>query len=134
MHFAKTRIQLTLLLLSLQYWAFPSKAAKVRQVRVAKLESEIAAEEAKEAVLLEKRKAASQGREDGEERRTKLARHSALMKEQNKLQTELAAFAEVDPDRLAELQVKLKEIKGATNRWTDNLFCLKKYVQVGTSS
>lgn len=85
------------------YWAFPSKAAKARETKIAKLTADLEAEEQKEQSLTQKRKSAGVGREDGDERRAKLARFHALSKEHAALKVELSAYAEVDPERMSEL-------------------------------
>ena len=128
------------------FWSFPAKKDRLLQLKYEKMletieSTKIRVEEAKARLADAKR-----GREDddddggddknggggggggGGERSKKLARLAELATEQTKLETELDALKENDPQAIADLQKELKMVTDAANRWTDNIFNCKSYL------
>jgi chromosome segregation ATPase len=76
---------------------------------------------------------AKRGREDdndsGEENRAKkMARKAELAKLKSEAEQELEKLKQNDPQALADLEHELELVKGAANRWTDNIFSCKDYL------
>lgn len=69
----------------------------------------------------------SVGREDSEQRTALLAELRALRERKERAEAEIAQYAENDPDLLEALKRDAKRAETAANRWTDNIFILKKY-------
>lgn len=111
------------------YWSFPSKALCFKQKQVDGLKAEIAALEAKvtegETTVAE----LTTGREESDDRTTKLARLTELEAEETKLQSQIDMHRENDPAVLEDLEAKRKTCHEAANRWTDNIFAIQKYVK-----
>jgi hypothetical protein len=59
----------------------------------------------------------------------KLARLRTAQAEVTRLDAELLKHADHDPERMAQFDQKLKTLKLSANRWTDNIFVLKKLYQ-----
>eukprot|EP00455_Lapot_gusevi_P009256 TRINITY_DN14134_c0_g1_i1.p2 TRINITY_DN14134_c0_g1~~TRINITY_DN14134_c0_g1_i1.p2 ORF type:complete len:110 (-),score=14.21 TRINITY_DN14134_c0_g1_i1:253-558(-) len=71
----------------------------------------------------------SVGREDTPERRAKLARLDDVKKQIAQVDAQLQQYAQVDPQRLQQMAQATRVCKDSANRWTDNVFILKKYYQ-----
>lgn len=73
---------------------------------------------------------AKRGREDDEtgERAKKMARQSELAAMKTKAMEELKVLKQNDPQAIADLEKELELVKGAANRWTDNIFSCKDYL------
>jgi hypothetical protein len=99
------------------YWAFPSAVVLNIKTQAAALEAE-AAKEAAAAAAAEARAAElAEGRTDGAARAAALAALDAARAERAAVDAQLKAYAESDPDALAELQAKARKAKAAADRW-----------------
>lgn len=109
------------------FWAFPSQGMALKRAKLSATEREQAEAEQR---LTEQRKAhekLSAGREDSEERRALLEELRVLRERKERAAAEIAQYAENDPDLLEALQRDAKRAEEGANRWTDNIFILKKY-------
>lgn len=73
---------------------------------------------------------AKRGREDDDsgDRAKKMARTAELTKLKSAAVEELEKLKQNDPQALADLEHELELVKGAANRWTDNIFSCKDYL------
>lgn len=68
------------------------------------------------------------GREESEERTEMLQKVEALEAQVKKLDTELARFAEFDPEEIERTKAQTVKIKQAVNRWVDNVFNVQSWI------
>jgi len=68
-----------------------------------------------------------EGREDTEERATKMARLEELQNKNSELKTELKKYIEFDPELIEDMEQDIQEARDAANRWTDNILTLRKW-------
>ncbi|KAK9817091.1 hypothetical protein WJX72_009447 [[Myrmecia] bisecta] len=107
------------------FWSFPSEAAVKLHSAVAKLEKQIA-DNAKQREDLESKLAqAKQGKEDSADRSSKLAELQGLQQQAQKLDTEVAAYADSDPEKLEAMKQAVEVAKDASSRWLDNIEALR---------
>lgn len=112
------------------YWSFASEEAKLREVELAKLRSEMETVEASVTELEGKVKAAKAERADGEGRdREELEkRHEALLGEVGALRRELATYADADPGEVDRKKREVEAFKKKAEQWTDNLMLVEGYM------
>eukprot|EP00736_Rhodelphis_marinus_P002498 Rmarinus@m.7798 len=118
------------------YWSFPSKNVAKVEASKSQLSERKADFEAKLEILIERKRKAECGKENTEERTTKLKRMNELQTENEVMASEIEKRSEFDPEKLAELQQLRETCVLAANRWTDNLFELVAYLakKTGTHS
>ena len=109
------------------FWAFPSAAfatknsiLNLKQMELSNLD---------EVALDKKIEAAMIGREETEEREALLAELKNETKIKNQLEAELLEFKDCDPILLEQKEKEIQELKTHANRWTDNIFAIKSYMQ-----
>lgn len=68
------------------------------------------------------------GRETTEERTSFIERISEQDTRIEKLDSELALFAEFDPEELKKMEDRLLSVRNATNRWVDNIFNCQSHI------
>lgn len=116
---------------SVYFWSLPSKALKKRHDQVTQNDEDLKAEKEKNARLtatLEKTRA--EGSEDNEARRDELESEiEKLVVEKKKLQRELDAYRENDPDVYEKMRKDAEMAKKAANRWIENIFLLKSWLK-----
>uniref|UniRef100_A0A0N5AH39 Meiotic nuclear division protein 1 homolog n=1 Tax=Syphacia muris TaxID=451379 RepID=A0A0N5AH39_9BILA len=109
------------------YWAFPSKAAQTRKRKLDELTAKV-----NEATLrIEGLKAdvekARLGKEDTQERAKLLTRLMCLSDTVKELERKRLILAENGPEAVAKAEKCVNVAKVAVNRWTDNIFTIKKW-------
>lgn len=109
------------------YWLFPAAAAQRAKKRKADVDREIDTFEEKKRRLNEEIASAQLGKENTEERKELLKEMKSLEEETKELDEKLAKYADFDPELVAKLKSDAKKAQDAANRWTDNIFVLKKY-------
>jgi hypothetical protein len=112
------------------FWSFPSK--KDRQAQLAH-ESTLASIESLQSIIKDasvKLENAKRGREedDSGERAKKMARRDELSKAKTAAENELSKLKENDPQAIADLEMELKLVTAAANRWTDNIFSCRDWL------
>lgn len=116
---------------SVYFWSLPSKALKKRRDQVSQNDADLKAEKEKNARLnatLEKTRA--EGSEDNESKRDELESEiEKLVVEKKKLQRELDAYRENDPDVYEKMRKDVEMAKKAANRWIENIFLLKSWLK-----
>uniref|UniRef100_A0A915BGC9 Meiotic nuclear division protein 1 homolog n=1 Tax=Parascaris univalens TaxID=6257 RepID=A0A915BGC9_PARUN len=109
------------------YWAFPSKAALTRKRRLEQLNSHLADVQTKIDAMKGDIEKAKIGREDTKERAELLSRFADLKTKEITLKKSLDELALCGPEAIARLNKSADEAKEAVNRWTDNIFSIKKW-------
>eukprot|EP00708_Paratrimastix_pyriformis_P003348 GAFH01002122.1.p1 GENE.GAFH01002122.1~~GAFH01002122.1.p1 ORF type:complete len:421 (-),score=36.49 GAFH01002122.1:21-1208(-) len=109
------------------FWAFPSKALKVRQGKKAKLESELEECHTEIEALEAKKAELGHGREGSEDRTQRLRVLEELRRANADLQAQLQEHADNDPEVLKKMEAACPVARDAANRWTDNIFSIKKW-------
>ncbi|XP_041982282.1 meiotic nuclear division protein 1 homolog [Aricia agestis] len=114
---------------SIYFWSFPSKAKNSKKRKLNELQTEFEdinkkIKKAEENIALE-----SIGREPSEERTQLLATLEELTKKENELKKELQKYRDCDPEYIATLKTETEDLKGAINRWTENIYILKSYMK-----
>ncbi|EED86599.1 predicted protein [Thalassiosira pseudonana CCMP1335] len=112
------------------FWSFPSK--KDRQAQLTH-ESTLASIESLQSIIKDasvKLENAKRGREedDSGERAKKMARRDELSKAKTAAENELSKLKENDPQAIADLEMELKLVTAAANRWTDNIFSCRDWL------
>ncbi|KAL7507698.1 hypothetical protein ACHAXN_011767, partial [Cyclotella atomus] len=112
------------------FWSFPSKKDRMAQLQHESILRNITSlqEKVKEATV--QLADAKRGREDDDsgDRAKKMARTAELTKLKSAAVEELEKLKQNDPQALADLEHELELVKGAANRWTDNIFSCKDYL------
>ncbi len=111
------------------YWLFPAAAAQRAKKRKADVDREIDTFEEKKRRLNEEIAAAQLGKESTDERKELLKELKTLEEQQKDLNEKLSKFADFDPELVAKIKTDAKLAKDAANRWTDNIFAIKKYAR-----
>mmetsp|Transcript_17438 Transcript_17438/g.36207 ORF Transcript_17438/g.36207 Transcript_17438/m.36207 type:complete len:111 (+) Transcript_17438:444-776(+) len=68
-------------------------------------------------------------RVESEERTAVLREIANLAHQEQDVSAKLAQFAECDPDELRKIQDATQVARDSANRWTDNLFTLKRWIE-----
>ena len=111
------------------FWSFPAKRDRLMQIKHEDTLTAIEGLKSKVEESKAKLADAKRGREDEDgERAKKLARFTELTTERKKMEAELEALKENDPQALADLEKELKLVRDAAHRWTDNIFNAKAYL------
>lgn len=84
--------------------------------------------EGDERVLDEELAELRQGREESEERTEALQKIETLEAQVKKLDTELARFAEFDPEEIERTKAQTDKLKQGVNRWVDNVFNVQSWI------
>lgn len=109
------------------FWAYPSKVFNIRRKNLEdliKLEDGIKKKiEFNNSTL----SYAKKGKEDSDERTQLLLELSKLEKENKTLGEQLAQYKDCDPEVLNQVKEEATMALEATNRWTDNIFQVKKW-------
>lgn len=113
--------------LSNYFWAFPSQGIALKRAKLAASEREQAEAEERAAEQRKAHERLAAGREDSERRSTLLEALRGLRERRERAAAEIAQYAENDPDLLEALRRDAKRAEEGANRWTDNIFILKKY-------
>lgn len=109
------------------FWSFPGKKDRLMQIEYEKIIQEIEASKIRLADAESKLADAKRGREDEDgDRAIKLSRLAELENEKKSLTAELESLKENDPQALADLEQEYKFVLAAANRWTDNIFEVRK--------
>nr|AEW27327.1 Mnd1 [Pentatrichomonas hominis] len=110
------------------YWCFPSEAYNRRKVteekytkQIAEMEKEIAQLEAEIAEL-------EPGREDCEERTKLDSEIEEFGQKLAEIQKEAAKYEKLNPEGLKRTQEQTRIAFEAANRWTDNIFTVRSWV------
>ncbi|KAG5876392.1 hypothetical protein JTB14_010502 [Gonioctena quinquepunctata] len=112
---------------SVYFWAYPSKAIKSRKRQLDELQKQ-REESTKKLKMIEKTVADSKESKDIDDQRNHILDEiSDTELELHGLKQKLQTFQENDPQRFAALIMKIKELREATNRWTDNIFAVKAW-------
>ncbi|GLC46636.1 Meiotic nuclear division protein 1 [Pleodorina starrii] len=114
------------------YWAFPSEASVKIETEVKKYETELASTKRRRVdagAAITQHKAANPNTEERAEALTAL---NALKERHAKVQTELAAYRDSDPETVEAMRNAAEGAKLAANRWLDNTYsllswCKKKF-------
>ncbi|KAJ2940442.1 hypothetical protein O0L34_g124 [Tuta absoluta] len=115
--------------ISTYFWSFPSKAKNAKKRKLNDLQSEVD-ECAKKLKKAEDNMAAeSVGRKPSDERKELLATLESLQKQEEQLKKELQKYRDCDPEYIAQLKTEVKNLKGAINRWTENIYILKSFMK-----
>uniref|UniRef100_F1L6K3 Meiotic nuclear division protein 1 homolog n=1 Tax=Ascaris suum TaxID=6253 RepID=F1L6K3_ASCSU len=109
------------------YWAFPSKAALTRRTKLEQLNANLADLQTKIDSVKGDIEKAKIGREDTEERAELLSRFADLKTKETTLKKTLDELALSGPEAIARINKSADEAKEAANRWTDNIFSIKKW-------
>lgn len=111
------------------YWSFPSQAFQSLKVRVEDIEQKV--EQTEQSVENLKRKIAEarETRVESEERTNKLQRLSELKHSITSADGQLAALKDNDPAETERIQELAETCRAAANRWTENIWALKSYLQ-----
>lgn len=112
------------------YWFFPSQAAVSRKRKVETLTSEIENLKTKKVKLEQEVAVEAANKQDSDERTAQLEKLEELRERKANLDKELNQYADLDPDLLKKIQDDVQIAKEAVERYTDNIFELKKYCQV----
>ncbi|KPP63217.1 meiotic nuclear division protein 1-like [Scleropages formosus] len=111
------------------YWAFPSKALHTRKRKLAELEKQLSEGKQRKGALQQAVEKAEVGREDTEERANLEKELLSLREERTRLQAELEAYRECDPEVVEEIRKSNVTAKDAVSRWTDNVFAIKSWAK-----
>mmetsp|Transcript_24605 Transcript_24605/g.40516 ORF Transcript_24605/g.40516 Transcript_24605/m.40516 type:complete len:206 (-) Transcript_24605:176-793(-) len=109
------------------FWALPSTALATRTTKIRKLKEDIATLEAQRDALNAQRSAAQKGRETSDDRETHLEEMGKLENKSSELDTQLALYRDMDPEVIRKVAEDGDTAKDSANRWTDNIFSIKKY-------
>ncbi|KAJ1984482.1 Meiotic nuclear division protein 1 [Dimargaris verticillata] len=109
------------------FWSFPSAALKSRQRKIDDLETSLNQLIQKNEELQASIAAATDGREDTDERAELLQQLSEIESKHTANKQELDKFRECDPVLLKAKERAANEAKDAANRWTDNIFIIQSY-------
>lgn len=109
------------------FWAFPSKAATVRKTRLEDLDEKISQTTKKIEEAKSELNEAKVGKEESEDRAELLKRLSELREKQKILSKKLEILSESGPEAIAAMSASANEALEAANRWTDNIYSIKKW-------
>ncbi|XP_026732633.1 meiotic nuclear division protein 1 homolog [Trichoplusia ni] len=114
---------------SIYYWSFPSKAKNTQKRKVNDLQNEVEEcsrklKKVEDAIANE-----SIGREPSDERTQVLSMLEKLEKEEENLKKELQRYRDFDPEYIAQLKTETRDLRTASNRWTENIYTLKSYIK-----
>lgn len=110
------------------FWSWPSDAARAAENKAAKAQALIERSEGRLEAAAAAMVGASEGKEASAERTARLQRLEALKAANAALKAEVATLAANDPEVIAGLDKKAGMAKAAAERWTDNVWQIKKYV------
>ncbi|KAJ1981768.1 Meiotic nuclear division protein 1 [Dimargaris xerosporica] len=109
------------------FWSFPSAALKSRKRKIDDLEANLQQLVQKNEELQASIAAATDGREETDERAELLKQLSEIENKHTANKQELDKFRECDPVLLQAKERAANKAKDAANRWTDNIFILQSY-------
>ncbi|KAG7399781.1 Meiotic nuclear division protein 1 [Phytophthora boehmeriae] len=111
------------------FWSFPSKLSQSRKRKLSELEQR--KQSVKDKLEKVKRSIDEQKelRSESDERVQKLRRLEELRTTVQSMRAKVQHLAENDPAILDELQRKVRVAKEGSDRWTDNIFTLKSWVE-----
>ena len=109
------------------FWSFPSQAIALKRAKLCAAERERDEAERRAAEQRAAHERLAAGREESERRTELLGALRALRERKERAEAEIAAYAENDPDLLEALRRDARRALDGANRWTDNIFILKKY-------
>eukprot|EP01027_Heterolobosea_sp_BB2_P026159 GEZU01040231.1.p1 GENE.GEZU01040231.1~~GEZU01040231.1.p1 ORF type:complete len:206 (+),score=69.30 GEZU01040231.1:60-677(+) len=109
------------------YWSLPSQASFKRKRKIEALENQIEELKKERHQLEEDIAKESIGKEETAERLAKLEENRELKRARAELEVELQKYADFDPELLELMKEEIKIARDAANRWTDNIFTLRKY-------
>lgn len=120
--------------LSNYYWSFPSQALVARINRKANWDESIGTKKRRREELAEDETKLAAARDplDGE-RDIKLARYAELCQDEAKVDAELKLLSNNDPELIEAVKLDTNVAKTAIERWTDNLYTVKKFFQEKTN-
>lgn len=118
------------------YWCFMSDAknGKVNQINALEAEAEKLMKRIKEgekSIELEMSRRDDDDEMlggDGVDRKTLLEQHEMVLKEQEGMDTELAAYSEADPAELKKKVEQVRRLKRSAEIWTDNIESLESFL------
>ncbi|CAH8551008.1 unnamed protein product [Heterobilharzia americana] len=114
---------------SVYFWAFPSKAAQKLKAKVEKLKEDIQTTRNQISKTMKVLDEASSKREDTEERKQVINELIEKKSSLDSLNIELQDLKTYDPDRLQELKQQQLIAFDSANRWTDNIFVIKSWLE-----
>ncbi|KAM3955392.1 meiotic nuclear division protein 1 homolog [Aphomia sociella] len=114
---------------SVYFWSFPSKARTAKKRKLNELQNGIddcakKLKKTEDTIITE-----SVGRESSEQRKETLELLENMKKEEEKVKRELQKYRDCDPEYIAQLKTDSENLKGAINRWTENIYILKSYIK-----
>ncbi|KAJ3026490.1 UNVERIFIED_CONTAM: Meiotic nuclear division protein 1 [Siphonaria sp. JEL0065] len=109
------------------YWSFPGAAAATKKRTLDDLESEVEQAKKRKVELQAEIEAATNGREESEERTQLLTDYKTAEAHQQGLNAELLQFKDCDPTMIDAKEKAAEIAKAAANRWTDNIFSLQSH-------
>lgn len=111
------------------FWSFPSKLSQSRKRKLAELEQRKQTLQGKLEKVKQNTDEQKSLRSESEERVQKLQRLEQQRAKVQAMRTKVQHLAENDPAILDELQKKVRVAKEGSDRWTDNVFTLKSWVE-----
>lgn len=120
---------------SVYFWSLPSKALKKKNEQVRLIEDELKAEREKNtryttSVERLRAEAESSASQDLEAKRDELENEiERMVVERKRLQRELDAHKENDPEAYAKMRDSTNIAKKAANRWIENVFLVKSWLK-----
>lgn len=114
---------------SLYYWALPSKALKIRQDTVKKVDSDFKLEKEKNEQLKQNLESLKSNSDDPERRTELVEQLEQLTQMKKKLTKELDSYKENDPEIVKKWRADIQLSKTACNRWIENIFSLKSWLK-----
>ncbi|CAH8523767.1 unnamed protein product [Schistosoma turkestanicum] len=113
---------------SVYFWAFPSKAAQKLKCNIEKLTADIQSTRNQICKTTKTLDEALLKREDTEERNRVINELTEQKRLLESLSLELQNLKKYDPDRLLELKEQELVALDSVNRWTDNIFVIKSWL------
>ena len=110
------------------FWSFPSKRFQALQAQIAKHDAERERSETQLASIAADTESALEGRKPTAERERKLEELAALEARLKENQEREAELKENDPAELERLEALSSTCRDAANRWTDNVWAIKKWL------
>lgn len=109
------------------FWAFPSKASQCRKRRIDELDKKIAETESRISSLKTNVAEARIGKEDSSERTELFSRFTSIKSTLSHLQEKRTRLSATGPEAIACAQTNMRHARDGVNRWTDNIFSVKKW-------
>eukprot|EP01038_Epipyxis_sp_PR26KG_P011214 gene11214-15047_t len=109
------------------FWSFPSKSFNDQLQQKARLDSSTNQTAGSIHEMQNEILQAKQTR-NNQQRQSKLTQLQTLKEEEVRLDKEIEIHKNNDPEEIAKIHVLQKSAMDSANRWTDNIFIVKKYL------